>query len=88
MTEFWNTKNVKIRKAHTCEGCLTEKQPGEEMEYNLGKWEGEMHSYYFCLECREFITKNDWAGDQLQEGFSAGDIGEWRREEEKEAASR
>lgn len=81
-TEFWRTKRVKIRKPHSCEGCLSKHEPGEELEYNAGMFDGEMQSYYLCDDCREFIDNDEgWNSD---EGFSPGDIGEWRREAEAE----
>lgn len=87
MSDFWNTKDVVTKKPHRCEGCLKEFPAGSKLEYNAGKWNGEMNSYYLCSPCRSFIDENDSVSDTLRdEGFAAGDIGEWRKEREEEEA--
>ncbi len=54
----YTAKVVKARKAHTCEECGRNIEPGENYERASGIWEDEPHTYKTCRQClalREYV---------------------------------
>lgn len=83
------SKVVKTRKDHTCEGCCADIPKGSNVGYHKGMFDGGFYSYYLCDECTDFIKNLDAEAlrSLAEEGFHRGDIGEWRREAERESVA-
>lgn len=47
-------KNIKAKKMHTCDACLSRIQAGEDCISWAGIWEGDFYSGYFHPECRDW----------------------------------
>lgn len=43
----------RCRKAHRCDECKRVIQVGEPYERIVGKWESQIETWRFCMECRE-----------------------------------
>lgn len=51
---FYSAEIVKrSRKAHVCDECKRQIEPGEPYERIVGKWEDKIDTWRFCAECRE-----------------------------------
>jgi hypothetical protein len=55
--EFFDSRLVKARKAHSCYECDGEIAVGAQYERVSGKWDGELRTYHFCLPCAEIATE-------------------------------
>ncbi len=51
--EFYNSKIVKARKPHQCYECEKEIPVGQSYERVVGKWDGDISTFEFCLICSE-----------------------------------
>ncbi len=49
------TRQVKCRKDHPCEGCHRKIRKGEKAEHNTGLFDGAWYSYYVCDRCQRVI---------------------------------
>lgn len=74
-----SSKWVKIRKPRRCDGCLESFGVGSSLHYKAYKWEGEFTTDYLCMPCLDYIDTMD--PSDREDGFSPGDIGEWRKQE-------
>lgn len=73
MAELISYKTVKIRKPHTCFGCLKQFDVGDSVEkYNISH-DGMLYSVYMCCECDEYATNS-----MPDEDFFEGDVGKLR----------
>jgi hypothetical protein len=78
MSDFHNRKRVKTRKPHKCEGCFEKVPVGTEITNCSGVYEGEFYNHYMCDPCLEWFDK------EANEEFIPGEIGQYRKEEERE----
>lgn len=51
--EFMNESTPKARKAHRCYECVEAIPIGVQYRRVVGKWDGKMDTYCFCLACEE-----------------------------------
>lgn len=52
MSEFNSTRTVKaVRKVHECEQCGRNINVGDPATYSVGRWEGDIYSFYSHPEC-------------------------------------
>jgi len=57
--EFYNCKTVKTRKPTRCFLCRVKIDPGTEVEYESGKYDGVMFSRHSHPECgKEWVKEN------------------------------
>ena len=50
-SEFYNVTYPKARKAHWCVECHVDILPGTKYARHTQKWEGEVESTAFCVDC-------------------------------------
>ena len=85
MADFYRENLVKkTRKEHRCEGCLIKIPTGSEAFYIATVFEGDFGAYHMCKECREYIDRNPFERGDF---WCEGDIGDARRDEEREIIS-
>lgn len=83
MSDFYNERKVKkTRKDHKCFGCREKLPKGSMAFYISGVYEGDFSFYYLCIPCKEWIDQNP---GQDGDFWGEGDIGNIRRQEEREA---
>jgi hypothetical protein len=76
--DFTDSKIVKANKDHKCEFCTETITKGTKCEFNSGKFDGNMFSYYMCDRCVNFInTHKEVREDISQWGFEYGDYESW-----------
>lgn len=81
MSDFNNFKEIKkTRKEHQCNGCREKIPAGSSAAYYSGVFEGNFFSAYLCRECDEYLTKHL---EDFEDGWSDGDIGSLRWQEEE-----
>lgn len=51
--EFCTISRPKARKQHKCYECGGAILPGEQYEYTVGKWEGDLDTFKICERCRD-----------------------------------
>lgn len=82
MNEFYREVNIiKTRKEHRCEGCREKIPTASKAHYIAAVFEGEFGAYHLCVPCREYLDRNP-----IERGdfWCEGDLGDARREEERE----
>lgn len=86
--DYIRTTEVKrTRKPHRCFGCLETIPVGSSARYTTGQWEGQWGYYYLCQACCAYVDEYGWGDVCEGDGyFHAGDIGEARREKERETS--
>lgn len=88
--EFYNRYKPRARKQHHCYECGGDILPGEQYEYVVGKWYGDVDVYKTCERChdlRQWVTNNVpcfcWAhGGVFDDARSAVEEAHWRAHEE------
>lgn len=83
MSDFFSSHDVTTRKEHTCDGCYAKIPKGSRVTYNVGKFRGDFFASYICQECDDFMWKHR---EYFEEGWSLGDVGRARRDEERETS--
>jgi hypothetical protein len=68
---FYDEKEVTARKLHKCCECHRPITPGTRYQKASGKWDGDFHSYYTCLDCW-----NIREGLRCESGFLFGQLWE------------
>lgn len=83
MSDFYSERQVKkTRKYHYCFGCREKLPKGSTAFYITGIGDDGFESYHLCIPCKEWSDRNPGqAGDEWGEG----DVGDARRQEEREA---
>ena len=83
MSDFYSERQVKkTRKDHKCFGCREKLPKGSTAFYITGIGDDGFESYHLCIPCWEWDRRNPGEdGDECGEG----DIGDARRQEEREA---
>lgn len=71
MSETFTDKIVKIRKPHQCFSCFRKFEPGTEMRYWCGIYDGDFGSVYSCKACNEIMDRCEPDDDGYPEGFVA-----------------
>ena len=85
MSDFYNEHQVKkTRKDHKCLGCRERIFKGTTAFYIAGTNEDGFNAYYLCAPCRDYLDRNPCEDGDF---WSEGDLGNIRRQEEREAKS-
>jgi hypothetical protein len=78
-SEFWVESSPKARKAHKCCECRESIQPGERYQRVVGKWDGRLETYRFCVPCWEISGEFSEDGrvfgavwDEFEQNWHAG----------------
>lgn len=69
MSETIANKIVKIRKPHQCFSCFRKFEPGTEMRYWCGVYDGDFNSVYCCMTCDQIMERSEPDDDGYPEGF-------------------
>lgn len=86
MTDLLESKKVKTRKPHICQGCGRQLQKGDTAQVDKLADGGEIWRFYHCDDCWEWWQKECNGCDELKAGFCiaehypVGAIAECRRE--------
>ena len=83
VSDFYNERQIKkTRKDHKCFGCREKLPKGSTAFYIAGIAEDGFSYYYLCEPCRDYLDRNP-----LERGdfWSEGELGNIRRQEEREA---
>ena len=84
MSDFYSERQVaKTRKDHRCLGCWETIPAGESASNIAGSNDDGFHFYYLCAPCRDYLDSLDWQDGDF---WSEGDLGNVRRQEEREKA--
>jgi hypothetical protein len=85
--EFFDLKIRKARKEHRCCECSTTIRVGDQYEYVVGKWDGDINDFRTCLICSQI--RNDYCApygmlrEELWERLEIDYLGEWGKEDDE-----
>lgn len=82
MSDFYSERKVeKTRKSHKCLGCREKLPKGSTAFYIAAVYEGDFGAYHLCIPCRDYLDRNP-----IERGdfWCEGDLGDARRQEERE----
>jgi hypothetical protein len=78
---FVATKTVQSsRVEHICDGCLKRLGIGSSLVKHVYKEDGEFYQTALCVPCEEYLRQHN---DSINEEWYRGDIGDWRKQEER-----
>lgn len=70
---FWNSREHKARKEHTCIYCNKTIEVGESYSRESGLYEGEFNDYCLCLRClwliNNYAREDDYLTDMRETLF-------------------
>ena len=82
MSDFYSEHQVrKTRNDHKCFGCREKLPKGSTAFYVTGVFEHDFFADYLCNKCKDYLDENS---EYAREGYCEGDIGDARRQEERE----
>ena len=83
MSDFYNERHIKkTRKDHKCFGCREKIPKGSTAFYIAGATEDGFDCYYLCVLCREYLCRHPV---ESYNNWTEGELGDIRRQEEREA---
>ncbi len=90
MPDLLQSKKVKTRKAHTCQGCGRRIEKGETVQADTLADGGEIYRLYHCDECQGYLQKHcnhcpDHSETCIGVHYPIGQIRECRKEREADA---
>lgn len=77
MSNLFNSKHVKTRKAHRCDYCQDDIEAGtENVLYEWGIFDGSPFSRYTCHECEPYVDRFWRTYDKYEEGLADYEVHE------------
>lgn len=88
MVDLLQSKKVKTRKVHICQGCGKKLEKGENIQADTLVDGGEIWRFYHCDDCWEYMQKNcnscpDHDETCIGEHYPIGTIADCKRERER-----